>query len=283
MSWRDQLQPASWRGIGFKVNSSRIVRGRRVAVHEYPFRDEVWVEDLGRGTRIISFTGFLVGDDCYSQRDALVRAAEQPGPGELIHPSLGSLQCALTEFAAGERKEAGRVVEIEFGFIQTQDAPVYPSAQDSTQDQVNGSADEAADSCSSDFADAVVDTGSSGVSDVLGQISSGIKGGLSAVNSAVSTVQGYARMANGLISDASRVVGAVRGVGSIVGGGSFFGRFDIGNLTSAPTSLLVPVNQALSVVGRTENAVNGLISGSIRAASNVQSAANRVISLASSL
>ena len=49
--WVDALQPASWRGAPFAVRTSQIRRGRRIAVHEHPFRDDVWAGDLGRGTR----------------------------------------------------------------------------------------------------------------------------------------------------------------------------------------------------------------------------------------
>ena len=45
----DSLQPASWRGMGFAVTGGRVRAGRRKALHEYPFRDGVWVEDMGSG------------------------------------------------------------------------------------------------------------------------------------------------------------------------------------------------------------------------------------------
>ncbi len=39
MSWSDQLLPASFRGVPFGVLGSRSRFGRRLAVHEYPYRD----------------------------------------------------------------------------------------------------------------------------------------------------------------------------------------------------------------------------------------------------
>ena len=33
---------------------------------------------------------FLTGDDVYQQRDAMLKACEQSGPGTLVHPTLGS-------------------------------------------------------------------------------------------------------------------------------------------------------------------------------------------------
>lgn len=126
--WAWGLQPASFRGVRFAVRSSTIRRGRRVVVHEYPFRDDVWVEDLGRGTRVVSFSGFLIGDDVFAQRDRMVTAVETPGVGVLVHPSLGRLTVSNTEFSAGERFDLGRVVELEFSFIQSTPQPVFPTS-----------------------------------------------------------------------------------------------------------------------------------------------------------
>ena len=47
-SWADRLHAASFRGVPFAVISGESQSGRRQAVHEYPMRDQVWVEDLGQ-------------------------------------------------------------------------------------------------------------------------------------------------------------------------------------------------------------------------------------------
>ncbi|MBV8749430.1 MAG: DNA circularization N-terminal domain-containing protein [Candidatus Eremiobacteraeota bacterium] len=49
--WADAPQRAWWRGVPFAVRASQIRRGRRIVVHEHPFRDDVWVGDLGRFSR----------------------------------------------------------------------------------------------------------------------------------------------------------------------------------------------------------------------------------------
>lgn len=48
MSWTDRLQPASFRGVAFKVDGDDLQIGRRTVVHEYPGRDTPSVEDMGR-------------------------------------------------------------------------------------------------------------------------------------------------------------------------------------------------------------------------------------------
>ena len=59
--------------------------GRRIALHEYPYRDDPWPVDTGRATRRITVTGFLLRDDVFDQRTALIAALEQKGPGTLVH------------------------------------------------------------------------------------------------------------------------------------------------------------------------------------------------------
>ncbi len=60
--WSEHLHPASFRGVPFAVVSGESVFGRRQAVHEYPYRDTAWIEDLGRSSRKITLRGFIIQD-----------------------------------------------------------------------------------------------------------------------------------------------------------------------------------------------------------------------------
>lgn len=140
------LQTASWRGVPFGVTGAQLKAGRRTSLHEYPFRDEVWVEDLGRAGRRIGVTGFLVQDAAYGgadsvidQRRALIAACETADDGELIHPSLGSLRVSLLEFECEEATERGRVFSLHFTFAET-GTPQFPTLTDATQAQTELSA-----------------------------------------------------------------------------------------------------------------------------------------------
>lgn len=95
MSWRDQLQPAAFRGVSFLVESADAEFGRRAFSVEYPFREEAFVDDMGRKLRRYSFEAFLLGseeNDLFAQRGALISALEASGPATLIHPRLGALR-----------------------------------------------------------------------------------------------------------------------------------------------------------------------------------------------
>lgn len=102
--WGENLHPASFRGVPFAVTGGESQFGRRQAVHEYPMRDRVWVEDLGRGTRRITLQGFIVqgsriysAGDVLTQRDSLIAACEMKGSGTLIHPTLGELTVSIPD------------------------------------------------------------------------------------------------------------------------------------------------------------------------------------------
>ena len=124
MAWTSDLRPAAFRGVRFGVLEAEKTLGRRIALHEYPYRDDPWAEDLGRGVRRHRLTGFLVenasygGGDVVAQRRKLESAAEVKGLATLIHPTLGSLQVTLQDLNVVERWNSGRCFELQFTLIE---------------------------------------------------------------------------------------------------------------------------------------------------------------------
>lgn len=201
--WAWSLRPASFRSVPFAVRASRLHGGRRTAVHQYPYRDVVWVEDLGQGLQSYTFQAFLVGDDVYRQRDDLKAAIDVPGPATLVHPSLGSLQAVNVEFSAGESAERGRVVELELTFIQSPPSPVYPAAANSTQSQTLLQAAKADLAAAGDF---------------LARVSQAIKIGADVVQDGVLKAVEWARLASSAVADARLIADCANGLPSINGG-----------------------------------------------------------------
>jgi prophage DNA circulation protein len=125
MAYFQFLLPAMWRGVPFGVLSASTGVGRRVAVHEYPYRDTPYIEDLGRSVRRIRMRGFLVENDLATfmtgpvilQRGLMLAAAEQRGPGILIHPTLGRLNVSLVDLEMQEKWDEGRYIELRFHFL----------------------------------------------------------------------------------------------------------------------------------------------------------------------
>ncbi|MER0046504.1 DNA circularization N-terminal domain-containing protein [Pectobacterium odoriferum] len=126
--WEDHLHQASFRGVPFAVVAANGSFGRRQAVHEYPYRDTAWIEDIGRSTRKMTLRGFLLQDsakynapDVIKQRESLIAACEAFGSGTLIHPTLGELTVSIPEggLKINESMDSGRVFEFSLTIIES--------------------------------------------------------------------------------------------------------------------------------------------------------------------
>jgi prophage DNA circulation protein len=118
MGWRDNYRPASFRGVPFYVDSHDASFGRRTQSHEYPGRDEPYTEDLGRKQREFTIDAYVIGDDYFAARDALIAAVEQLGAGTLVHPYLGELQVDGAVMSLRESTAEGRMARIQLRFVE---------------------------------------------------------------------------------------------------------------------------------------------------------------------
>ena len=158
MSFWDSLQPASLSGIPFAVLGANGKFGRRTALHEYPFRDTPWAEDIGKSSRRFVITGFILendlvyqGGDVIDQRDQLIAAVEVAGPKTLMHPTMGTMQVSLTDgITITEKWDKGKYFEITFPFVES-GKRVFPSVNDDTGTQVQNNAASANTAVASDF------------------------------------------------------------------------------------------------------------------------------------
>ncbi|HTB47016.1 MAG TPA: DNA circularization N-terminal domain-containing protein [Acetobacteraceae bacterium] len=121
------LQVASFRGVPFKVIGEQVKKGRRLAVHQYPFRDGGWPEDMGRALRTYSFTGYLIGDIAPAMQLALDTALEAKGPGILVHPTIGAVSVDVGSATSAVHRDRMRVISFAFEFIE-HSGTVSPSA-----------------------------------------------------------------------------------------------------------------------------------------------------------
>ncbi|ENM7042466.1 DNA circularization protein, partial [Escherichia coli] len=149
MTWKDRLQDASFRGVPFKVEEESAGTGRRVETHEYPNRDKPYTEDLGKITFRPSITAYVVGDDCFDQRDRLIDALNKPGPGTLVHPTYGELKaCVDGEVRVSTSKSEGRIVRFDLKFVEAGELS-YPTSGAATAQTLMSSC-SALDDCISD-------------------------------------------------------------------------------------------------------------------------------------
>lgn len=215
-SWSNSLRQASYGGVPFGMEAARTSGGRRNAVHDYPFRDEVWVEDLGKLPRQFNLIGFLVedslvygGGSVISQRNRMFTVCETAGPQTLVHPTFGTIEnvnCLNVEFL--ERKDLGRVIEVMFTFIQS-GLRIFPTASTSTQASVTAAASALNVSSLADF---------------VRNTATAIQKGAAVVQRAVSAAVGFYQLGVTVVNDVKRFLGAVSTLqgnfGRLFGGGN---------------------------------------------------------------
>lgn len=109
MNWREQLRPASFRGVPFLVESSDQQIGRRAVQTEYPGRDEPFPEDMGRRAWADTLTAFVLGENHLEQAQKLTAALNQYGPGELVHPYQGTLLVQVGDASVRHSSREGGV------------------------------------------------------------------------------------------------------------------------------------------------------------------------------
>ena len=118
-TWRERLQKASFRGVPFYVEASETQAGRRVVLHEFPLREKPYAEDLGKKAQTFRVTAFVLGDEYFDQRDALIEAIEKPGAGQLIHPYLGAKTVTITDqVTITESAEEGGIARFALTFVE---------------------------------------------------------------------------------------------------------------------------------------------------------------------
>lgn len=229
--WRGDLRKASFRGIPFAVYGGEGFFGRRVALHEYPGRDKPYIEDMGRSTRRIRLSGFLVSDslvygggDAKAQRDAIVAAAERSGPGPLVHPTLGNLTVSVPDggLRVIERWDMGRYFELSFVFIESGER-IFPAIASSTTSLLDKLAKALGLSAALDFARKVI----GGITAVINTVEGAIRFGRAVVGTVVNVVAGFTE----LVGRISRDVRNITGLAGLMTGN--YGRYAQGSVSSS--------------------------------------------------
>jgi prophage DNA circulation protein len=149
-AWRTSLRAASFRGAAFKVEDHQGEGGRRLQITEYANRDEPFVEDLGRKARSWKIVGYVIGNNYFGARDALIKACEEAGAGTLVHPYLGQLRVCAGAFSYRESKSEGGLCRFEMEFHEAGQNK-FPSAAIDTRGNVVTQADIASGRSVDDF------------------------------------------------------------------------------------------------------------------------------------
>ena len=151
-SWRDNLWPASFRSANFKVISTNTSIGRRNIVHQYPLRDEPYIEDLGLDTDEFSIEGYIVQHldneyDYFAERDLLIEELKKSGPGTLIHPFLGEITASLIgKVQLSESFNEGGIARFSMTFVKAEETKApYPEEAINYIDAIDEAAEDSFD------------------------------------------------------------------------------------------------------------------------------------------
>ena len=155
------LQTASFRGVPFKVIQARVKKGRRWAIHEYPYVDGGWPEDMGRSLRTYAFSGYLIGDLAPVMQFLLDNAIETKGPGLLIHPTIGAVKVGLLSSATAVHRDHMRVIEVAFEFVEA-GASIFPATIIATVISVLAAADSALTAAGGDLGGVAIPAAAAG-------------------------------------------------------------------------------------------------------------------------
>lgn len=158
--WRTQLVDASFRGVKFFVDGHDYAVGRRNVVHQYPLRESPYVEDMGLDADEFTISGYIVqrkenAFNYFVDRNSLIKALKEPGPGLLIHPFLGNHQVNVVgKSTIREDFNEGGMVHFTMSFVMA-GSNIYPKPQIAPQSNMDKSADVAenyfVDSFGSDY------------------------------------------------------------------------------------------------------------------------------------
>lgn len=162
MAWRDQMHKltlpdgrvlvaGSFRGVPFRTVDAEIKVGRRNVVNEYPQRDLPYVDDLGRRARRFVVEAYVIGDNYFAERDALIGAFEAPGSGELIHPRYGLRKVSVEgDVSMKESPDRGGMARISVTFVED-GLNTFPKAVENTVAKLETAANAADEATQADF------------------------------------------------------------------------------------------------------------------------------------
>jgi len=126
MKWRTEFNEGigKFRNAEFIISTDDSTFGRRKQTHEFPLRDKPYIEDLGAGTREFSIDVFVIGSDYFADRDKLIAALDEKGPGVLEHPYFGTVTVqVLGKPRVRQTTREGGKASFTINFIRVPDEP----------------------------------------------------------------------------------------------------------------------------------------------------------------
>jgi prophage DNA circulation protein len=104
-NWLKTLWAASYKGVPFFVERDNEGGSRRIVEHEFPMRDEPFLEDLGEGVRRYRVTAYCVGNSADANASSVMSICATRGAGILVLPTHGPILVKCLEFERDRDKD----------------------------------------------------------------------------------------------------------------------------------------------------------------------------------
>lgn len=116
--WLKTLWNASYKGTPFFVERDEEEGGRRIVIHQFPMRDDPFLEDLGEDKREFEATAYVASDSADSDAGALIATCATRGPGVLVLPTHGPLLVRCLTFTRDRSKDKHGYIGFRLRFVR---------------------------------------------------------------------------------------------------------------------------------------------------------------------
>jgi len=213
MTWRDNLRPASFRGVPFFVDTEEGNGGRRTVTHEFPLLDDPFVEDMGRKTRTFTLDAYVIGQDYHTAKNALIKALEGSGPGAMVLPYTGERKVAIDGYRYRESVDEGGMCRFSIDCIETPAQPLQPSATTVSSIGATNAAAALLSALSTSFV-SIFDVGDApqfaldSLTEIMGDATAAVDAAFSPIITAVQDLAVFKRQVEDLVADAEALIRA---------------------------------------------------------------------------
>lgn len=117
-NWLQSLWNASYKGTPFFVEKDDESGGRRIVVHQFPMRDDPYLEDLGEDKRDFEVTAYVASDRADTDAGQLVVTCATRGAGILVLPTHGQVLVRCLSFSRDRSKDRHGYIAFSLKFVR---------------------------------------------------------------------------------------------------------------------------------------------------------------------
>lgn len=116
--WLSTLWRASWKGFPFYFERDEESGGRGLVVHQFPMRDDPYIEDLGEDVRVYSGTAYVHGDTADAQAIRFSELLASRGAGSLVIPIRGPVDAHCEHFTRVHERDRMGFIAFQVKFVR---------------------------------------------------------------------------------------------------------------------------------------------------------------------